>query len=86
MTALEELKFNLREKESQFFTVDELQYLLGKYGSVEAASYHGLIMKAEDDSVKLSGLDVPSSQKYFLRLARKFRPNAGGTIKRADGS
>lgn len=85
MTDLEELKFNLREANNPYFSDTELQRLLDKYTTVDAASYHGLLIKAEDDSIKLTGLDIPSSQKYFLRLARKFRPSVSGTVKRADG-
>lgn len=86
MTQLEELKFNLRETSSPYFSDEELQHLLDKNGNkVDAASYEGLLIKAEDDSISLPGLDIPSSKKYYLRLARAFRPNRTGNMKRADG-
>ncbi|MDK2917294.1 MAG: hypothetical protein PWQ37_27 [Candidatus Petromonas sp.] len=96
MTPLEELKFNLRESENPYFDDTELQVLLDKNQigveddgatpiyDINAATYEGLLIKAEDDSIKLPGLDIPSSQKYYLRLARLFRPSRTCNIKRAD--
>lgn len=84
MTDLELLKFNLREDGSPYFTNEELQQLLDRNGSVQAASHEGLIMKAEDDSIKLPGLDIPSSQKYYRRLAMHFRPSGTRVLQRID--
>lgn len=91
---IDELKFNLRESSAPYFTDDELITLLNRTATpddqgnliydVDRATYKGLIMKAEDDSIKLSGLDIPSSQKYFLRLSRLYRKNQGGHIRRLD--
>lgn len=95
MTPLEELKFNIRETDSPYFDAAGLQQLLdrNKIGEeedgspiydIESASYEALIIKAEDDSIKLPGLDIPSSQSYYLRLAKMYRPSAAGNMKRAD--
>lgn len=95
MTPLDELKFNIRESDNPFFDDAELQHLLdrNKIGEeddgtpiydINNASYQALIIKAEDDAIKLPGLDIPSSQKYYLRLAKMYRPNNGGNTKRAD--
>ncbi|WP_052045130.1 hypothetical protein [Caloranaerobacter azorensis] len=95
MTALDELKFNLREEVNPYFSEAELQMLLDRYKigedeegnpiyDINAATYEGLLIKAEDDSIKLPGLDIPSSQKYYLRLAKRFRTSRTGNIKRAD--
>ncbi|WP_330665047.1 hypothetical protein [Tepidibacter sp.] len=79
------LKFNLREKKKQCFEDDELELLLQKNNfDIEKASYEGLLIKAENTAIKLPGLDIPSSQKYFLRLAKLYRPSSSGCMKRAD--
>lgn len=91
------LKFNLRENEAEScegcgcgrsFTDEELLALLEKHrGNVNAASYEGLLIKAEDDSVKLpDGLDLPSARAYWLSLARLYRPCMAHNLPRADES
>ena len=86
VTPLEELRFNLREDNSPYFTEDELQQLLDKNnGNVRAASYEGLMLKAEDDSISLpGGLTLKSNRSYWLRLARKYRINQSGNTNRGD--
>jgi hypothetical protein len=84
MNKIEELKFNLREKSNPYFSDEELDWLLLKHGSVRKATYEGLLLKAEDDSIKLPGLDIPSSKNYYLKLAKHFRPNKTGQLKRVD--
>lgn len=84
---LKQLKFNIREESSPFFTDDEeLLYLLEKNAyDLDKTSYSALLRKAEDDSITLpSGLSVPNNQKYWLRLASQFRKNQSGCIKRSD--
>ena len=85
MTPLEILKFNIRETQYPYFSDEELQYLLDKNeDDIDKASYEALILKAEDDAIKIPGLDYSGSKEYFLRLACRFRTNYSGTIKRAD--
>ena len=81
MSAIDELKLILREKDVPFFTDEELNYYLNKSGSVERAAYECLVIKSEDTSVSLSGLSVADSSKYFRRLAAKYRPNNSGVLK-----
>ncbi|WFD12009.1 hypothetical protein [Tepidibacter hydrothermalis] len=82
---LKVLKFNLRESKKKAFEDDELELLLQKNNyDVEKASYEGLLIKAENTAIKLPGLDIPSSQKYFLRLAKLYRPSSSSCMKRAD--
>ena len=85
MTALEELKFNIRESKYPYFSDNELNYLLEKYNNdIELTSYHALIIKTEDDSIKIPDLDYKGTKEYFLKLAQKFRPCMNGIMKRAD--
>lgn len=86
------LRFNLRENDCgndcgcMVFSESELLTLLEKHGGdVRAASYEGLVIKAENDSIKLpDGLDVSSAREYWLGLARMYRPCAAHNLPRAD--
>lgn len=80
------LKFNLREKDSPYFTDQELETLLMKNDNdINKASYEGLVMKSEDDSIALpGGLDVPSNRAYWLGLAKRFKESKTRILSRAD--
>ncbi len=81
MSDLEELKLILREKDIPFFEDSELEYYLGKYGSVNNAAYHCLLIKAENTALSVSGLNTADSSEYFRRLAGRYRPNNSGVLK-----
>lgn len=82
MTAREELKIILRETACPFFTDEQLDYYLSKNADdINKTAYDCLIIKAEDTTVAISGLTVPDTSKYFLRLAQKYRPNNSGTLR-----
>ncbi len=86
------LRFNLRDTSAECacgcatFSDQELLTLLGKHdGNVNAASYEGLLIKAQSDSVKLpDGLELPDGRDYWLALARLYRPDTARNISRAD--
>ena len=71
------LKRELREETSPFFTEEEMAYYLQKNNyNVNAAAYECLIIKAENDSISLpGGLNIADNQNYWLRLAKKYKPN-----------
>ena len=81
MSDLEELKLILREKDIPFFEDSELEYYMGKYGSVNNAAYHCLLIKAENTALSVSGLNTADSSEYFRRLAGRYRPNNSGVLK-----
>lgn len=81
MDSLQELKLILREKDVPFFTDEELNYYLQKYGDVETTAYHCLLMKAENTTLSISGISTGDSSSYFRRLASKYRPNNSGILK-----
>jgi hypothetical protein len=81
MTPLEELKLIIREKDCPFFEDSELEYYLGKYGTVEKTAYYCLIMKAEDTTLSVSGLSCGDTSSYFRRLAQRYRPNNSGILR-----
>lgn len=91
---LSALRFNLRELDGGTctecgcgaFSEAELLGLLEKHGgNVRAATYEGLLMKAEDDGLTLpDGLELPSRREYWLRLAAFYRPSGSRSMTRAD--
>lgn len=81
MDKLEQLKFNLREKQVPYFEKEELQMLLNKHnGNVEKASYEGLILKAEVTGLNVSGLTTKDSSGYFKMLASHFVQTNSGVL------
>ena len=77
MGEIQELKLILREETSPFFSDEEIAYYLEKNNyNVSAAAYECLIIKAENDSISLpGGLNIADNQNYWLRLAKKYKPN-----------
>lgn len=81
MDKLEELKFNLREKQCPYFEEEELLILLEKNNNdVKKASYEGLILKAETTGLNVSGLTTKDSSSYFKMLASKFCTTNSGVL------
>ena len=77
MGEIQELKLILREETSPIFTEEEKAYYIQKNNyNVNAAAYECLIIKAENDSISLpGGLNIADNQNYWLRLAKKYKPN-----------
>lgn len=77
MENLEKLKIILREESSPFFSDKELNYYLEKSeNNINKAAYECLLVKAEDDSISLpGGLQLADNSKYWLRLAKRYKPN-----------
>jgi hypothetical protein len=85
MNTLEILKFNLQEEKFPFFTDTQLQHLLDSNSNdIKAATYEGAILKAQDDSLSLGKINIPSNKAYWLTLARKYRPTKDIRLTRAD--
>lgn len=82
MKSLDDLKVVLREKEVPFFTDEELQFYLGENNQdYRATAYRCLLIKAEDTTLSISGLNASDSSKYFRRLAAQYRPNNSGILR-----
>lgn len=87
MNDIERLKFNLLESKFPYFSDDDLQNLLEvNNGDVRKASKEGCLIKAQDDGIKLSGMEIPNNVNLFLRRAKQFRNQGSGMIitNRAD--
>ncbi|WP_291632204.1 hypothetical protein [Clostridium sp.] len=71
----------LREKDCPFFDDDEIDYYYEKNNyEINATVFQCFIIKAEDTTVALSGLNLQDTSKYFRRLAQNYRPNNSGTL------
>ena len=82
MNSLEDLKIVLREADIPFFDDEQLDfYLRENNGNYNATAYQCLLIKAEDTTLSISGLNAADSSKYFRRLAARYRPNNSGVLK-----
>ena len=82
MNSLEDLKTVLRESDIPFFSDQDLQFYLNENnGDFKATAYHCLLIKAEDTTLSISGLNAADSSKYFRRLASRYRPHNSGVLK-----
>lgn len=77
MGEIQELKLRLREESSPFFSDEELAYYLEKNNhDLDLTTYECLLIKSEDDSISLpGGLQLSNNSNYWLRLAKKYKPN-----------
>lgn len=81
MEALQELKFNLREKQVPYFEDDELKMLLDKNnGNIRKATREGLLLKAEVTGLNVSGLTTKDSSTYFKMLASNYVDSNSGVL------
>jgi len=82
MNSLEDLKKVLREDDIPFFEDEDLNfYLQENEGDYQKTAYQCLLIKAEDTTLRISGLNTADSSKYFRRLAAKYRPHNSGVLK-----
>lgn len=66
------LKFLLQEKTFEYFSDDEIRTLLMLHRNIYKSAQEGCLLKAQDDSVKLSILNTPSNEDYWVRLAEHY--------------
>lgn len=81
ISILDELKLILREKDCPFFSDDDLLYYLEKNGqNLNKTAHQCLLVKAEDTTLSVSGLQCADTSKYFRRLAQQYRPSNSGIL------
>lgn len=82
LSDVERIKKILREEECPFFSDDDIEFYLSENkGSVNKTLYQCFLIKAEDTTLSVSGLNCGDTSKYFRRLAQKYRPNNSGNLK-----
>lgn len=81
MTDVERVYKEIREEQSPYFEDGDIEYYLEKnHGNVEATIYEMLIIKSEDSSLSLSGVNTKDTSGYFKRLASKYKQFNSGTL------
>lgn len=81
MTDIEKIKKEIREEQSPYFEEDDFAYYLEKnQGDVNATIYEMLIIKSEDSTVSVSGLNTEDTSKYFKRLASRYKTFNSGVL------
>lgn len=81
MEALDKLKLMIREKDCPFFSDSELVFYLEESdGDLNKAAYRCLILKSENTTLSVSGLQCADTSKYFRRLAQKYRTTNSGIL------
>lgn len=81
MTDIERIKKEIREEQAPYFEEDDFQYYLDKNnGNVNATIYEMLIIKSEDSTIEVSGLNTQNTSGYFKRLASRYREYNSGTL------
>lgn len=82
LDALDELKLILRESACPFFIDSELQYYLEKNGQdINLTAFQCFILKAENTTLSVSGLNCADTSKYFKTLAQQYRPSNSGILQ-----
>lgn len=73
---LDKLKIVLRENDCPFFEDEELDFYLSENGNdFNKTVYQCLVIKAENTTLSMSGLEAADTSKYFRRLAQRYREN-----------
>lgn len=82
MTDIERVKKEIREEQSPYFEEDDFEYYLSKNnGDLNATIYEMLIIKSEDSSISVSGLNTQDTSSYFKRLASKYKQYNSGVLE-----
>lgn len=81
-TVLEKLKIVLRESDCPFFTDEEIMfYFQENNNDFDKTAYQCLILKSENTSLVMSGLETSDTSKYFRRIAQHYRTINSGVLK-----
>lgn len=82
MTDIERIKKEIREEQAPYFEEDDFQYYLDKNGgNVNDTIYEMLIIKSEDSTISVSGLNTGDTSSYFKRLASRYKRFNSGILK-----
>ena len=81
LSAIDRIKKEIREAQAPYFEEDDFQYYLDKNGGdVNATIYEMLIVKSEDSTISVSGLNTQDTSSYFKRLASRYKPFNSGIM------
>lgn len=75
-TDINEVKARLRESEIPYFEDSEIEKQISLAGGdLDTATYNLAILKSQNCSLSISGLSLPDSSQYWLRVAQMYRPS-----------
>lgn len=81
-SAVKKIKIIIREGDCPFFEDDEIMFYLQENDRDFNKTVRALlIIKAENTTLSISGMQAADTSKYFLRLASKYRINNSGTLR-----
>lgn len=73
---LTRLKIVLREEDCPFFSDETLMFYLEENGlDFNKTAYRCLIIKSENTTLSMSGLEAGDTSRYFRRIAQEYRQN-----------
>lgn len=82
MTDIERIWKAILEDKAPYFDPEDFQYYLDKNnGDVNATIYEMLIVKSEDSTISVSGLNTQDTSGYFKRLASRYRTFNSGILE-----
>lgn len=75
------IKTEIRENMSPYFDDADIAYYYEKNGGdLNATIYELLIIKSEDSTISVSGLNTGDTSGYFKRLASRYRTYNSGVL------
>ena len=75
------IKREVRENMSPYFDDNDISYYYDKNnGDVNATIYELLLVKAEDSTISVSGMNSTDTSSYFRRLASRYRTYNSGVL------
>lgn len=84
VNTLMHIKTEIRESMSPYFDDEEIEYYFNRNGGdVDATIYELLIVKSEDSTISISGLNTGDTSAYFKRLASRYRRYNSGVLSDA---
>ena len=78
---VEAIKREAREYMSPYFDDEDIAYYYEKNGGdVKATIYELLIVKSEDSTISVAGLNTQDTSVYFKRLASRYKTYNSGVL------
>lgn len=83
-TVLQRIRTEIRENMSPYFEDSDIEFYYNKNnGDINATIYELLIIKSEDSTISVSGLNTGDTSEYFKRLASRYRRYNSGVLSDA---
>lgn len=78
---VEAIKREAREYMSPYFDDEDIAYYYEKNGGdIKATIYELLIVKSEDSTISVAGLNTQDTSAYFKRLASRYKTYNSGVL------